>query len=108
MPKKSPAIEKSEIENEGTKKTKIRVIGIGGGGGSIISEIAPEMPKASFVAANTDIQALKALGKKVLHFQFGENLTRGLGTGMNADLGRDAALEAKEKIQKLLGCLIFF
>ncbi|MDO8435882.1 MAG: cell division protein FtsZ [bacterium] len=102
MTKKSFAIEKPKVENEGIKKTKIRVIGIGGGGGSIVSEIAPGMSKASFAAANTDLQALKSLGKKVLRFQFGENLTHGLGTGMNADFGRDAALEAKEKIQKLL------
>ena len=89
-------------ESEGIKKVKIRVIGIGGGGGTIVSEIASKMKKASFVVANTDVQALKSAGKKVSHFQFGQSLTRGLGTGMNAELGREAAQNEKERIKRLL------
>jgi len=87
---------------ETIKKTKIRVIGIGGGGGAIVSEIAPRLPKASFVAANTDLQALRSCSRKVSRFQFGQSLTRGLGTGMSAEVGREAALQEKERIKKLL------
>ncbi len=83
-------------------KTKIRVIGIGGGGGFIVSEIASRIKKASFVVANTDIQALKKIDKRVKIFQFGQNFTFGLGTGMNSELGKIAAKEEKEKIKKLL------
>ena len=56
MPKKSKKKAKAvpKIQRESIKKTKIRVIGIGGGGGTIVSEIASRMSKASFVVANTD------------------------------------------------------
>lgn len=89
-------------EAEGIKKTKIRVIGIGGGGGNIVSEIASRLPKASFAAANTDTKSLKNYSRKVIKFQFGQNLTHGLGTGMNVDLGSEAAQNEKERIKKLL------
>ncbi len=88
--------EESEI-----KKTKIRVIGIGGGGGNIVSEIASKISKASFVAANTDTKSLKNCNRRVVKFQFGQNLTHGLGTGMNPELGKEAALSEKEKIKNL-------
>lgn len=102
--KKAKKIQETKIlaSEEPIKKTKIRVIGIGGGGGTIVSDIASRIQKASFVAANTDSQALKAIGKKVIKFHFGQNLTQGLGTGMNANLGQEAAFQEKEKIVKLL------
>ena len=81
-------------------KTKVRVIGIGGGGGSIVSEIVSRIKKADFVVANTDIRALKAV-RQVKRFQFGQSLTKGLGTGMNTELGELAAQNEKEKIKKL-------
>lgn len=89
-------------EVEGIKKTKIRVIGIGGGGGNIVSEIASKISKASFVAANTDSKSLRGCSRKVIKFQFGQNLTHGLGTGMNVELGREAAQNEKDRIKKLL------
>lgn len=102
-PKKKAKKTELKIETgEGIKKTKIRVIGIGGGGGTIVSEIALKMPKTTFVAANTDSQALKSCSRKVARFLFGQNLTHGLGTGMNAELGYEAAQGEKEKIKKLL------
>ena len=84
------------------KKTKVRVIGIGGGGGSIVSELASKIQKATFVAANTDSQALKSVSRKVIRFQFGQNMTRGLGTGMKGDIAELASQNEKEKIKKLL------
>ena len=83
-------------------KLRVKIIGIGGGGSSIISEIAPEIKKVNFVAANTDLQALKEVGKRAIHFQFGKRLTQGLGTGMNPELGEQAAQETNEKIKKIL------
>lgn len=83
-------------------KLRVKIIGIGGGGSSIISEIAPEIKKVNFVAANTNLQALKEVGKRAIHFQFGKRLTQGLGTGMNPELGEQAAQETNEKIKKIL------
>ncbi len=83
------------------KRTKVRVIGIGGGGCSIVSEIAPRIKRVDFVSANTDTRALKQSGKKVKKFHFGEESTHGLGTGMNVELGEAAAQQAKDKIKGL-------
>jgi len=103
--KKKVAMVKKRKEKEnlfkGIQRTKIRVIGIGGGGGSIISEIAQRIKRVDFVTANTDNKALRTVPKKVKRFQFGENLTKGLGTGMNVELGEEAAESEKERIKKL-------
>src|SRR4030042_749019 len=100
--KKKTEIKQLPVVPEAVKKTKIRVIGIGGGAGNIVSEIASRIEKATFVAANTDPKALRTVRRKVTRFQFGQSLTHGLGTGMNPDLGREAALDEKDKIKKLL------
>ncbi|MCD6550132.1 cell division FtsZ family protein [bacterium] len=84
------------------KKTKVRIIGIGGGGGSIVAQLAKKIKQASFVAANTDTQALKKLPKKIYKFEFGQEFTHGLGTGMNPELARNAAHKEKQRIKKLL------
>lgn len=85
------------------KKTKIRVVGIGGGGSSIVSEIAPRISKRSvtFATANTDQQDLESVPRECKTFQFGKKVTRGLGTGMNPELGKTAAENAQEKIKSL-------
>ena len=85
-----------------TSNTKIRIIGIGGGGCSIVKEISINIKRVSFVAANTDKRALKEIRGKVRPFQFGEKVTGGFGTGMNSELGREAANIEKEKIKKLM------
>ncbi len=56
---------KSVDSGEAIRKTRIRVIGIGGGGDSIVAEIAPLVKRVDFVAANTDLQALREAGKKI-------------------------------------------
>lgn len=89
------------------KRIKIRVIGVGGGGGSIVSEVSQRIAslgkeKISFIVANTDLRALKKSSLQTQRFSFGQNLTFGLGTGMNPQLGRLAAQKEKEKIQKIL------
>lgn len=103
--KSTPSAREEVLENNvepSIKRIKIRVIGIGGGGGSIISELSSKIRNASFVAANTDRQALKQIRRNVLRFQFGEDLTHGLGTGMNWEIAQNAAQAEKDKIKKLL------
>ena len=80
-------------------KAKIRVIGIGGGGASIVSEIGRSLNKATFVVADTDTRAFKKRAG-IKHFLFGQELTHGLGTGVNPDLGKLAAEAEKDKIAK--------
>jgi len=78
-------------------KAKIKVVGMGGGGGSIVSEIGRSLEKATFVVADTDFRALKKR-PGIKPFCFGESFTRGLGTGANPELAKQAANEVKEKI----------
>ncbi|MBI4122896.1 MAG: hypothetical protein HY458_00845 [Parcubacteria group bacterium] len=82
-------------------RTKIRVVGVGGGGSNIVEEIASRVPRADFFAANTDMQDLKKVSGKVRVFPFGQKLTRGLGCGMDAGLGEQAARSEKDRIKKL-------
>ncbi|MDP2934694.1 MAG: cell division protein FtsZ [bacterium] len=86
----------------GVYKTRIKVLGIGGGGSSIISEIASQVKKASFIVANTDLKVLQGAAKEAKHFQFGKSITQGLGTGMNPELGEQAAESDRKKIKELL------
>jgi len=91
-----------KTEGDRIKRIKIRVIGIGGGGGNIVSEIAQRIKNVSFFAANTDLKALNNLSRNVEKFQFGQNLTQGLGTGMNPEIGETAAKSERERIKKIL------
>jgi cell division protein FtsZ len=81
---------------------RIRVIGIGGSGGNAINHmIVSKVKGVEFVAVNTDAQDLHhSLSKNRIHI--GKNLTKGLGTGMNPELGKRAAEETKEEIQEII------
>lgn len=79
----------------------IKVVGIGGGGGNAIKEMAGHIEGVEFIAANTDSQALKDSPADTL-IQLGENVTRGLGAGAKPEIGKSAAEEAKEKIISVL------
>ncbi|MBX4200875.1 hypothetical protein KW786_01980 [Candidatus Parcubacteria bacterium] len=97
---KKPEVKSIQLYSEGPKsffKAKIKVIGIGGGGSSIVSEIGRSLHKATFLTADTDLRASRKKGpiKRIL---FGQNLTHGLGTGANPELGRQAAEKKKKKI----------
>lgn len=81
-------------------KARIKVIGIGGGGGSIVSEIGRSLNKATFVIADTDIRALKKKAG-IKYFWFGKEFTHGLGTGVNPEIAKEAAESEKEKITGL-------
>lgn len=99
------ARKKKEVDKKEPKKIKqikVLLVGIGGGGGSIVSEIAQRVKRASFFAANTDSKALRRISAKVTRFHFGQDLTHGLGTGMNPELGEEAARREKERIKKIL------
>ena len=80
----------------------IKVIGVGGGGGNAVSHMVhANVEGVDFVCANTDAQALKTSGAKFT-LQLGANVTKGLGAGANPEVGRQAALEDRERIVELL------
>ncbi len=82
-----------EFDESPATRPRIKVIGVGGGGGNAINTmIESRLDGVDFIAANTDIQALEAnqAGTKIT---LGGTLTRGLGAGANPDVGRNAALE---------------
>ncbi len=81
---------------------RIKVIGIGGGGGNAVNRmIEAGIEGIEFVVANTDLQALKR-SRAPIKIQLGGRLTKGLGAGANPVIGRDAALEDTEKIIEVL------
>lgn len=80
---------------------KIKVIGVGGGGGNAINTmIKSNLEGVDFMVANTDAQALAA-NVAPLKIQLGSDLTKGLGAGANPDVGRDAAMENKEQLREI-------
>ena len=81
---------------------RIMIVGIGGGGGNAVdSMMKAGIRNVEFLALNTDQQALNRLSCKTL--AIGEKLTKGLGAGPNPEIGREAAQESREIIQKELG-----
>jgi cell division protein FtsZ len=91
------------IRPQATNFAKIRVIGIGGGGGNAISSMisGSSIQGVEFVAINTDAQAL-LLNQASTKVQIGENMTKGLGSGGDPEMGRQAAEESAEKIKDML------
>lgn len=88
--------------DETPRGARIKVIGVGGGGGNAVNRmIQAKMEGVEFIAANTDVQALKSCQAPV-KLQLGVRLTSGLGAGANPDVGRRAALEDSEKIIEAL------
>ncbi len=82
---------------------KIKVFGIGGGGGNAVNTmIRANLEGVEFITANTDVQALRfSLAQE--NIQIGKELTKGLGAGADPDVGRDAALEDRRDIERVLG-----
>ncbi|MFA5006821.1 MAG: cell division protein FtsZ [Candidatus Izemoplasmatales bacterium] len=84
------------------QKPMIKVIGVGGGGGSAINRmIENDVQGVEFIAMNTDAQVLR-LSKADVRLQLGKMLTRGLGAGANPEVGRQAALESEDEIREIL------
>jgi cell division protein FtsZ len=91
-----------QYHEETPRGARIKVIGVGGGGGNAVNRmIQAKMEGVEFIAANTDVQALK-LCQAPVKLQLGVRLTSGLGAGANPDVGRRAALEDSEKIIEAL------
>jgi cell division protein FtsZ len=81
---------------------RIKVIGIGGGGGNAVNTmIAYSLQGVDFIVANTDTQALGA-SVSPIKIQLGAEATRGLGAGANPDVGKQAAMEAKDRLREHL------
>jgi len=101
MKRKKKAKKPAKRKNSATFAS-IKVVGIGGGGGNAVSRMSRDfMRGVEFIAINTDHQDLDhcAVRQKIY---IGRNLTRGLGTGMNPDLGRQAAEENRSDIAEAL------
>ena len=80
----------------------IKVIGIGGGGGNAVQHMVQnKIEGVDFICANTDAQALKSTQAKTV-LQLGSNMTKGLGAGANPEIGRQAALEDRERIEEVI------
>jgi cell division protein FtsZ len=80
----------------------IKVVGVGGGGGNAVAHMVNgSVDGVEFITANTDAQAIKNCGAK-LQLQLGSNVTKGLGAGANPEVGRQAALEDRERIMDAL------
>ncbi len=91
-----------QFHDESPRGARIKVIGVGGGGGNAVNRmIQAGLEGVEFIAANTDVQALK-LSQAPVKLQLGVRLTSGLGAGANPDVGRRAALEDSEKIIEAL------
>jgi len=91
-----------QIKPEVESFARIKVIGLGGSGKNTVNHmINSKVRGVDFIAANTDVQDLHhSLAKKKIHI--GKNVTRGLGTGMNPELGKRAVEETKEEIQEAI------
>src|SRR5262249_48186930 len=90
-----------ELEEE-REAAKIKVVGLGGGGSNAVNRmIGAEFTGVEFIVANTDLQALRA-SPAAIKLQLGARLTAGLGAGSDPEIGKNAALEDRDRIQKVL------
>lgn len=91
------------VKPSNTTFAKIKVIGVGGGGGNAVNSmiLSRQIKGVEFIAVNTDAQALLT-SKAETKMQIGNNFTRGLGAGADPEVGRTAAEESREKIKDLL------
>ena len=91
-----------ELVDSGPQSAVIKVFGVGGGGGNAVQHmLRTKIEGVDFIAANTDAQALKNLDTPMI-LQIGSSITRGLGAGANPSIGREAALEDRDRIAELL------
>lgn len=100
-------MEFQEIEMEGN--ARIKVVGVGGGGGNAVNNmICSAMKGVTFIVANTDVQALKH-SRAEHKIQLGEKLTKGLGAGADPEVGKEAAQESIDHLKETLeGCDMVF
>ena len=91
-----------ELVDSVPQSAVIKVIGVGGGGGNAVRHmIANEIEGVDFICANTDAQALRDIDARTV-LKLGNNITKGLGAGANPEIGRQAAMEDRERIAEVL------
>ncbi|KEQ16758.1 cell division protein FtsZ [Endozoicomonas numazuensis] len=93
-----------ELVDNVPQEAVIKVVGVGGGGGNAVCHMLnSQLEGVEFVCANTDSQALKKQHLQAhTHLQLGANITRGLGAGANPEVGREAAMEDRDRISEVL------
>ena len=90
------------VERQNSMTARIKVIGIGGGGGNAVNTmIGAKLTGVDFMVANTDAQSLEA-SQAPMRIQLGGLVTKGLGAGANPEIGRRAALEDQEQIREYM------
>ncbi|MCM2971044.1 cell division protein FtsZ [Larsenimonas suaedae] len=90
------------VDNAPSSSAVIKVIGVGGGGGNAVNHmVESNIEGVEFICANTDAQALKRVAAKTV-LQLGTEITKGLGAGANPEVGRQAAMEDRERIAELM------
>ena len=91
-----------ELVDNVPQNAVIKVVGVGGGGGNAVEHMmSSQVEGVEFICANTDAQALKNMNAKTL-LQLGGAITKGLGAGANPNVGREAALEDRDRIREVL------
>ena len=91
-----------ELVDNVPQNAVIKVVGVGGGGGNAVGHmISNAIDGVEFICANTDAQALKDLNADTV-LQLGQGITKGLGAGANPEIGRQAAMEDKDRIAEVL------
>ncbi|MFP5439883.1 MAG: cell division protein FtsZ [Gammaproteobacteria bacterium] len=93
---------KFEMIDNVPQNAVIKVVGVGGGGGNAVEHmVANHVEGVEFICANTDAQALKRHSARTL-LQLGSQVTKGLGAGANPEIGRQAAIEDRDRIAEML------
>ena len=91
-----------ELVDSVQQNAVIKVVGVGGGGGNAVRHMLnSDIEGVEFICANTDAQALKDLDARQI-IQLGGNITKGLGAGANPEVGRQSALEDRDRIAEAL------
>jgi cell division protein FtsZ len=102
LPEPAPRLYRSRLTEPSVYLAVIRVVGVGGGGLNAVNRmIDAGIPEVDFVAVNTDVQQLQTSDAST-KIHIGGEITRGLGSGANADLGRQAAEESEDQIKAAL------
>src|SRR5687768_16322838 len=91
-----------EFEESATQNARMKVVGVGGGGGNAVNRMMEEhLDGVEFIAVNTDSQALLT-SKSDIKIQIGKKLTRGLGAGARPEIGRQAMEENRDEVLRVL------
>src|SRR5205085_5299975 len=91
-----------EFEESATQNVKMKVVGVGGGGGNAVNRMIDEhLEGVEFISVNTDAQALVS-SKSDIKVQIGKKLTRGLGAGARPEIGKQAIEENRDEVAKAL------